>query len=200
MIDIFGLPRGDTVLKIFEDAKAPQPPATLFLRLHYPFFDDRGVQNVLMERHPDKCRIKSGVPSWYSVEAYLIAEQYAWAYYTDDGLNNLDMIEGAAQYCFIFDLPWFARLLVAITGAIEKAAAVSPATVTLKLQRWNNQFSQADKTPGRWLAGTEELEKKKKFLKARSIPLEYWPTKKILNEEKIFQCWLPSAGKQSLLT
>jgi len=170
-----------------------RPPATLFLRLHYPFFNDE-VQSILMERHSDKCRITKDSP-WYAVDAYLLAEQYSLTAYGDDLMKNLNLIEGVAQFYFVHDLRWFSRLLVSVADVFElmrRGLDPETVTVTLRLQEWNSRYSEVDKTPGRWLEGTEYLANAKpkdsgKSASSRGVTA----SKENKRRNAIFQTWLP---------
>ena len=173
-----------TVKKILTDAKGVQPQASLFLRLHYPFFDE-AVQKILCERHFE---ISSDVrvPKWYAVEAYLIGEQYALAncnYNPDDFgfYQNLNLIEGAAQEFFLLDLNWFARLLVAITDVFEKIKKSDKYTHAFRMQVWINQFAHTDETPKTWGA---------KIVKNGRNSLRVSVFNENKSRKKIFQSWI----------
>jgi len=174
-----------------------RPKATLFLHLHYPFFDDM-VQAILMERHPNNC---PKVEPWYSVNAYLLAEQYALTALSDDPFGQIEfyLISGAAHFLFINDLKWFSHLLIAMTDAV---AIFHNNTIpdlpfwSLKLQGWNNRFPEGTKRPERWLEGTEYLAACKEYNlkhpdKNRTSSITVSASRETGRRKKIFKIWLP---------
>jgi hypothetical protein len=182
-----------TVQKILKDAKGKQPPATLFLRLHYPFFDDK-VQKVLMQRHPEPGQINSGFAPWYAVEAYLIAEQFGLVAYGNGSPKTFELLGDSAQFYSFCDLRWFSQLMVAVTGVFERMQMVSGLgadPIALKLQEWNNHFSQSDESPCRWLDGSEFLERLKKYKKSPLNSVRVSAATENRKREDIFQSWLP---------
>jgi hypothetical protein len=187
------------VRRVLKEATIKQrPKATLFLRLHYPFFEEK-VQSILMERHPDNYPMVNDHP-WYAVDAYLIAEQYALTAFGEEPLNTLNLIEGAAQLYFVLDLLWFSRLLQSITNVFQtfqNSTVPDLSTWASKLQGWNNIYSKTDKTPPQWFKGTPFLEsaqehnrqspgKKNRMASVTVIAAKANKTRRV-----IFQRWLP---------
>ncbi len=178
-----------------EDALQKRPQSTLFLRLHYPFFNAE-IQSVLMERHPENCSIIKDERPWHAVEAYLLAEQYGLTAYGDDLFQDVGLIEGAAQSYFVHDLRWFSRLLVSISDVFELMRhALDPEKVTmaLRMQEWNNRYSNVDKTPDQWLTATEFLaaDKQKKSHGKSAKSRTVTASKENKRRKEIFQTWLP---------
>jgi len=182
----------DTVQKILKDAAGIKPAASLFLRLHYPFFNS-AVQKVLKERHPERSNKEFEVPQWYAVEAYLIAEQYSLVHHDNCRLKNLNLIQDVAQDYFIIDLKWFLQLLTAISNAFEqmRGGVVTGKKITSRLQAWNNQYSQVDATPDRWMAGTDYLKKAKGQKASPLNSVRVSAAKENKKRVAIFHFWRP---------
>ena len=177
------------------ESKRPKKPLTLFLEGHYPFFDKK-VQRILMERHPECWAAYPGAPG-YAVDAYIWAEQYVWTSYDDSPLRSCAALEEFADFYFVHDLSWFARLLASIAAAVEKVLrfGAGGATLETRLQSWRNARSDFRADPGppsTWLEGTHFLGCMAKSTKPKAMNSIRATASRINHDHKdIFRAWYP---------